>query len=89
MQAESTLKIPARVASAEARAGIEKCFSILNMDASPLRMQWAFTYPRSWRVTLRHRRAMLEKAGKHFCNQYSDWDALPEVVREAIKGAHE
>jgi len=54
-----------------------------------LRMQWAFTYPRSWRVTLRHRRAMLEKAGKHFCNQYSDWDALPEVVREAIKGAHE
>jgi len=75
-----------RVVSADARAGIEKCFDILGMDKSRLRMQWAFTFPRSWRGTLRHRRYMLQKAGKHFCNQYHDWDDLPEVVREAIKG---
>jgi hypothetical protein len=65
-------------------SAISKCYSILGMDTSSLRHEWAQRIGESLRLTLRRRRAMLQKAGCHLSAQYQAWDELRREVRDAL-----
>lgn len=68
-------------------SAIRQCYGIIGMDTSSLRHQWAQRIGESLRMTYRRRREMLNQAAAHLCNQYSEWDELPESVRDSLNAA--
>lgn len=66
-----------------AAAAIEECRRILNFNPEKARGWW------NDRLNMDERRAYLRHVGQHLHYAASLWDALPEGVRESMRGQHD